>query len=164
MPLDTTDRRILTELQADAGLSIADVAQRVGLSMSPCWRRIKRLRQDGVILGQVTLVDAKSVGLNVTVYASVTLTRHSEENVSDFDAFVRREPSVTECHTVTGDRDYMLRILVPDIESYERFMSTKLLRLPYIGSVNSRFALRQVKYSTALPLDISLAGDDRTAE
>lgn len=159
MPIDATDRRILAELQADAGLSTAEVAQRVGLSMSPCWRRIKRLREEGVILGQVTLVDAKSVGLTVTVYASVTLTRHSEENVSDFDAFVQREPAVTECLAVTGDRDFMLRILVPDIESYERFMSTKLLRLPYIGSVNSRFALRQVKYSTAIPL----GGDDRKA-
>lgn len=152
MPIDATDRRILAELQADAGLSIAEVAERVGLSMSPCWRRIKRLREEGVIQGQVTLIDPKAVGLDVTVYASVTLTRHSEEIVSAFDEFVRREPAVTECHAVTGDRDYMLRILVPDIESYERFMSTKLLRLPFIGSVNSRFALRQVKYSTALPL------------
>lgn len=150
--IDEKDREILTLLQADASLSTQEVADRVGLSLSPCWRRIKRLKEDGVLAGTVTLVDPKAVGLTVGVFASVTLTRHSEENVAAFERFVNTAPEVLECHAVTGDRDYLLRIVVPDIEAYERFMSTRLMRLPFIGAVSSRFSLRRVKYSTALPV------------
>lgn len=155
--LDPTDRRILTLMQDDATLSTAEIAARVGLSLSPCWRRIKRLREAGAIAGQVAIVDPKAVGLTVTVFASVTLTAHSKENVEAFDAFIRAAPEVTECNAVTGDRDYMLKIVVADIEAYERFVSQNLLPLGFIGAINSRFALRRVKYSTALPLDTEAA-------
>ncbi len=150
--IDEKDRQILDLLQADAGLSTQEVADRVGLSLSPCWRRIKRLREDGVLVGAVNLVDPKSVGLTLGVFASVTLSRHSEENVADFERFVASAPEVLECYAVTGDRDYLLRIVVQDIEAYERLISTRLLRLPYIAAVSSRFSLRRVKYTTALPL------------
>jgi len=105
-----------------------------------------------VLTGAVHLVDPKAVGLTVGVFASVTLTRHSEENVAAFERFVTTAPEVQECYAVTGDRDYLLRIVVPDIEAYERFVSTRLLRLPFISAVSSRFSIRRVKYSTALPL------------
>ena len=150
--IDETDRQILGILQEDADLSTQDVADRVGLSLSPCWRRIKRLKEEGVLIGAVNLVDPKAVGLTVGVFASVTLTRHSEENVAAFERFVSTAPEVLECYAVTGDRDYLLRIVVQDIEAYERFVSTRLLRLPFISAVSSRFSIRRVKYSTALPL------------
>jgi len=150
--LDSVDRRLLMEMQTDASRPIAEVAARIGLSPSPCWRRLKRLREAGVITAQVALIDPKAVGLGVTVYASVTLRAHSEANVAAFDRFVGEAPEVTECLAVTGDRDYILRIAVPDIEAYERFLSGRLLHLPFIAAVNSRFALRRVKYTTALPL------------
>jgi len=152
MEIDGKDRQILGLLQADATLSTQEIAARVGLSLSPCWRRIKRLKDAGVITAEVSLVDPKAVGLTVSVFASVTLTRHTEENVQDFERFVDTSPEVLECHAVTGDRDYLLRIVVPDIEAYERFLSNQLLRLPFMGAVNSRFSLRRVKYATALPL------------
>jgi len=150
--IDEKDREILVLLQEDADLSTQQIADKVGLSLSPCWRRIKRLKEEGVLTGAVNLVDPKAVGLTVGVFASVTLTQHSEENVSAFEKFVASSPEVLECHAVTGDRDYLLRIVVPDIEAYERFVSTRLLRLPFISAVSSRFSIRRVKYSTALPL------------
>ncbi len=154
--IDDQDRRILAELQADSSLSIAEISHRVGLSPSPCWRRIKRLREEGVIRGQVALLDPKAVGLNVTVYATVALANHAEANVAAFDRFVQDAPEVSECLAVTGERDYILRIVVPSIEAYEQFLSMRLLHMPFIGSVNSRFALRSVKHSTALPLDLAV--------
>ncbi|MCG8690042.1 MAG: Lrp/AsnC family transcriptional regulator [Minwuiales bacterium] len=150
--LDEMDGKILRLLQADAGLSTADIAAKVGLSTSPCWRRIKRLRDAGVIEGQVTLVDPSSVGLKVTVFASVTLSGQHSESVAAFEAAVRAAPEILDCHAVTGDRDYMLRIVVPDIEAYDRFLTKTLLHLPEVGSINSRFALHRVKFTTALPL------------
>ena len=150
--LDQTDRKILALLQEDASLPTAEIAKRVNLSLSPCWRRIKRLKDEGAIEREVMLVDQRKVGLKLTVFASVTLTQHSEENVTAFERLVSDSPEVTECHAVTGDRDYILRIVVPDIEDFERFLSQTLLHLPYITAVNSRFSLRRVKYSTALPL------------
>jgi Lrp/AsnC family transcriptional regulator len=150
--LDEMDRRILSLLQADASLSTAELADRVGLSPSPCWRRVKRLREAGVIQREVSLLDPRAVGLGVTVLASVTLARHSEDSVRQFEAAILDAPEVMECHAVTGERDYMLRIAVADIEAYDRFLNSKLLNLSAVSSVNSRFALRRVKYSTALPL------------
>lgn len=150
--LDALDRKILSLLQADAGLSTAELAERVGLSPSPCWRRVKRLRENGVIEREVTLLDPQAVGLGITVLASVTLSQHSEDSVRQFEQAIHNAPEVMECHAVTGDRDYMLRIAVSDIEAYDRFLSSKLLNLSAVSSVNSRFALRRVKYSTALPL------------
>lgn len=150
--LDAKDREILGVLQRDATLSVQDVADRVGLSLSPCWRRIKRLREAGVIAATVALVDPAKVGLKMTVFASVTLTSHADETVKAFDRALEAWPEVMEVHKVTGDRDYLLRILVPDIEAYEDFLSRKLLPHPAIAGVSSRFSLKRLKAKTVLPL------------
>lgn len=150
--VDETDRRILRLLQGDAGLSVQAVADAVGLSLSPCWRRIKRLREDGVLTGQVSLVDPKAVGLTLTALANVSLNDHHDETVAAFERAVAGWAEVLECHAVTGDRDYFLRIVVPDMEAYEAFLSRKLLKEPCIASVTSRFSLRRVKSTTALPV------------
>lgn len=158
--IEETDRHILEILQADASIPLATLAERVGLSLSPCWRRVKRLREEGVIVGQVTLLDPKAVGLTVTVMATVTLESHAEENVTAFEDAVRTAPEVMECYAVTGERDYLLRIVVTDIEAYEQFLTARLLHLPMVRSVNSRFALRKVKYSTVLPLELASTVSD----
>ncbi len=150
--LDEMDRRILSLLQKDASLSTAEISQAVGLSASPCWRRVRRLKETGVVRAAVTLLDPEKVGLSVMVMASVNLTRHSEANVAAFEEAVRNAPEVMDCFAVTGDRDYMLRIVVSSIEAYDRFLSTKLLSLEAVQSVNSRFSLRSVKSSTVLPI------------
>lgn len=150
--LDELDRKILRLVQEDSSRSLADIAKAVNLSTSPCWRRLKRLRDEGVIRGEVALLDAGKLGLSITVFATITLNHHSKENVAALERLVNEAPEVMECHAVTGDRDYLLRIVVADIEAYDRFMATRLLDQPAIASVNSRFALHQVKYQTALPL------------
>jgi DNA-binding Lrp family transcriptional regulator len=150
--LDDTDRKILRLLQRDCSLRLAEIAREVGLSPSPCWRRIRSMKEAGVIQGEVALVDPRALGLRLTVHASVTLTHHGEETVEAFERAVQTMPEVMECVAVTGDRDYMLRIAVEDVESYDRFLTQRLLHLPMVGGVNSRFALRRVKYSTALPV------------
>jgi len=150
--IDEADRRILRLLQQDAGLAVQSVADAVGLSLSPCWRRIKRLKEAGAITGQVTLVDPKAVGLALTALANVSLSDHQDATVAAFEQAVESWPEVLEVHAVTGDRDYFLRIAVPDMEAYERFLSAKLLKEPCVASVTSRFSLRRVKYTTALPV------------
>lgn len=152
LKLDDTDRRILQLLQADASLATAEIAERVGLSVSPCWRRIRRLREAGAIIGSVTLLDPKALGLAVSAFAAVRLTRHTEENVAAFERFVADAPEVLECHAMSGEQDYMLRIVVTDIDAYQAFLSGRLLHLPFIASVNSSFVLKEVKRTTALPL------------
>ena len=150
--MDTIDTKILHVLQEDAALPVAAVADAVGLSVTPCWRRIRKLEEAGVILRRVTLLDRKAAGISVVVFASVSLVRHTEETVAEFDAFVSRRPEILEAHAVSGDRDYQLKIAVRDIEEYEGFLNRNLLALSCIASVNSRFMLREIKYTTALPL------------
>ncbi len=150
--MDETDTKILDVLQADASLPVAAVAEAVGLSVTPCWRRIRKLEEAGVIQRRVTLLDRKAAGIAVMVFASVSLARHTEEAVAEFDSFVSRQPEILEAHAVSGDRDYQLKIAVRDIEEYEGFLNRELLSLSCIASVNSRFMLREIKYTTALPL------------
>lgn len=152
LSIDETDRRILRLLQQDASLSVQQVADGVGLSLSPCWRRIKRLKEVGAVAAQVTLVDPKAVGIALTALANVSLGDHHDATVAAFERAVESWPEVLEVHAVTGDRDYFLRIAVPDMEAYERFLSAKLLKEPSVASVTSRFSLRRVKYTTALPV------------
>ena len=146
------DVKILGVLQDDAALSVSAVADAVGLSVTPCWRRIRKLEETGVIRRRVTLLDRKAAGIGVIVFASISLVRHTEATVAEFDAFVSRRPEILEAHAVSGDRDYQLKIAVRDIEEYEGFLNRDLLALSCIASVNSRFMLREIKYTTALPL------------
>ena len=151
--LDDIDRRILGILQEDASLSSAQVAEKVGLSSSPCWRRIQRLEKAGVIRKRVALLDPAALGLGIVVFASVRLTAHGRPALREFAAAVERYPVVLECYTVSGGQDYLLRVATRDIHAYEVFLREHLLQLPSVGEVHSRIAITQVKYTTAMPIE-----------
>lgn len=150
--LDRIDRNILALLQQDGRLPNSDLSQRVGLSPSPCLRRVKALEETGVIRNYVALVDPAAVDLSVSVFVSVTLERQVEERLDAFEAAVVRWPEVLECYLMTGEADYLLRVVVPDLAAYERFLKDHLTRVPGVASIKSSFALKQVRYNTALPL------------
>ena len=150
--LDAYDQRILALLQEDAGLSTAELAERIGLSQSPCWRRIQRLKEEGVIRKQVTLLDRKRIGLHTQVFAQVKLNAHGRYNLTEFAEAMREFPEVLECHVLMGAVDFMLRIVTRDIEAYERFFFEKLSLVPGIQEVNSIVALSEIKSTTSLPL------------
>ncbi len=151
--LDAIDRRILEHLQGNARISNVDLAARVGISASPCWRRVRDLEEGGVISNYVTLIDAASVGLTVSVFVSVSLERQVERELEVFQKAIRERPEVMECYLMTGEADFLLRVVVPDLMAYERFLMDHLTRVPGIASIRSSFALKQVKDRTALPLD-----------
>jgi Lrp/AsnC family leucine-responsive transcriptional regulator len=149
---DAIDRRILEALQEDGRATIQDLADKVGLTPSPCLRRVRALEADGVIKGYVAIIDQLAVGLPISVFASVKLERQREEELDRFAAAVARWPEVVECYLMTGHRDYLLRIVVQDLAAYEQFLKQKLSRLDGVGSIESSFALGQVKYTNRLPL------------
>jgi len=151
--LDEIDRRILARLQEDARISNADLARAVALSPSPCLRRVRALEERGVIRRFVALLDPVALGLGVSVFVQVRLERQVEQALERFEAALLGRPEVLECYLMTGDADYLLRIVVPDLPAYERFLVDHLTRVPGVASIRSSFALKQVKYSTALPLD-----------
>jgi Lrp/AsnC family leucine-responsive transcriptional regulator len=150
--LDAIDRRILRHLQQDARLSTADLAQKVGLSTTPVWRRVRALETSGVIKGYQALVDADAVGLRVSVFVHVSLEKQVESALEAFEAAIRRRPEVMECYLMTGDADYLLRVVVSDLRDYERFIMDHLTRIRGIASIKSSFALRPVKHGAELPL------------
>ena len=152
--LDAIDARILDILQHDAGLSVAEVADRVGLSASPCWRRIKRLEDQGLILKRVTLLDAAQLWLDFEVYAIVKLNLPSTENLERFEAAVAGWPEVVQCATITGREDYVLRIVTSDMHAFDKFLSEKLLALGIVSDCESHIVTRGVKNVTTLPLGI----------
>ena len=151
--IDEIDQRILAILQVDSGLSKAEVATRVGLSLSPCWRRIQRLEQLGVIRGRVALLAPEPLGLGVVVFASVKLASHGREALPRFESAIADSPEVLECYTVSGGVDFLLRIVTEDVHAYELFLRNHLTQLPAVAEVHSRIAITQVKYTTAVPLD-----------
>jgi Lrp/AsnC family leucine-responsive transcriptional regulator len=150
--LDATDWKILSLLQADARISNVELAGAVGLSPSPCLNRVRALEKAGYISRYVTLLDAFRVGLKVSVFIQVTLERQIEPALETFETAIRGRPEVMECYLMTGDADYLLRVVVPDIQVLEEFILKFLSRLPGVGNIKSSFALKQVKYQTALPL------------
>jgi Lrp/AsnC family leucine-responsive transcriptional regulator len=150
--LDATDRRIIAALQVEGRLTIQELAERCGLSPSPCLRRVRALEAAGIIKGYAAVIDQARVGLPVSVFASVKLERQREEALDRFEANVARWPEVVDCYLMTGQRDYLLRIVVRDIEAYERFLKDKLTRLDGVASIESSFALGQIKRSAALPI------------
>ncbi|MFB3134941.1 MAG: Lrp/AsnC family transcriptional regulator, partial [Rhodospirillales bacterium] len=137
----------------NARISNVDLAARVGISASPCWRRVRELEESGVISNYVTLIDAASVGLTVSVFVNVSLEKQVERELDVFQNAIRERPEVMECYLMTGEADFLLRVVVPDLMAYERFLMDHLTRVPGIASIKSSFALKQVKYRTALPLD-----------
>ena len=150
---DIIDVRILNVLQEDAQTSNAELAQHIGISPSPCWRRVKRLEKEGVIKRRVTLLDPAIVGLPVSVFVRVSLERQIESALETFENAVLSRSEVMECYLMTGDSDYLLRVVVADLVAYERFIIDHLTRINGVASINSSFALKQVKYRTALPLE-----------
>lgn len=150
--LDIWERRILALLQEDASLSTATIAEAVGLSASPCWRRIDRLERDGIIKRRVALVDRAKVGLKAQIFAQVKLNAHGRANLDQFTAAIRELPEVMECHVLMGSVDFMLRIVAADIESYERLFFEKLSNLPGVQEINSTVALSEIKSTTSLPI------------
>ena len=151
--LDRVDRRILDELQAHARISNQDLAKRVGLSSAQCWRRLRRLEEEGFIASYATLLNPSAIGLPILAYAQVTLENHHPESVRQFDQLVAHRPEVLECHSMSGSNDYLLRIVAGSIEAYEHFLSTHVLQTKAVRSVNTSFVLRTKKYTTRLPLD-----------
>lgn len=152
--MDAVDVRILDLLQRDASLSIADIAEKIGLSSSPAWRRIERLKRAGVITRQVTLLDQEKIGLAFEVFASVKLQLPSRENLDRFESAVADWPEVVECATVTGAIDYMLRIITRDMHAYDDFLRDKMLALGLVSDVQSRIVMRVPKRTTAVPLEL----------
>jgi Lrp/AsnC family leucine-responsive transcriptional regulator len=153
--LDEIDRRIIAALQADGRVTVQELADKVGLSPSPCARRVRLLEQAKIIEGYVAVVDQAKVGLPVSVFASIKLERQREDELDRFAKAVARWPEVADCYLTTGQRDYLLRIVVSDLESYERFLLDKLTRLDGVSSIESSFALGQVKRSKILPIHVS---------
>jgi Lrp/AsnC family transcriptional regulator, leucine-responsive regulatory protein len=154
--LDSTDWKILSQLQDNARIANVDLAKAVFLSPSPCLQRVKRLEESGLIRRYVTLLDPHRLGLTVSVFIQVTLERQVEQSLEIFERSIRDRPEVMECYLMTGDADYLLRVVMPDLPAFERFMLDHLTKIPGIASIKSSFALKQVKYQTALPLSKEL--------
>ncbi len=152
MPLDGFDRKILDIVQHDASLSAADIGERVGLSQSPCWRRLNRLEQEGYIAGKVALLDRRRLGLDVLVFATVKLTAHGRRSLPAFAEAIGTYPEVQECYTLTGEMDFLLRIVTEDVQAYERFFFDHLSQLPGVGEVHSSIVMSEIKRTTAYPL------------
>jgi Lrp/AsnC family transcriptional regulator len=149
--MDAIDRKILAVLQEDASLSVAEIGSRVGLSSTPCWKRIQRLEADGVILKRVALVDPGKIGLGITVFVSIETGDHSQEWLNRFAEVVGAMPEVMEFYRMAGDVDYMLRVVVADIAGYDAFYK-KLIGTVPLKNVTSRFAMEKIKSTTALPI------------
>jgi len=149
--IDAIDRKILRVLQENASLSVADIGERVGLSSTPCWKRIQRMEQDGVIIGKVALVDQVKIGLGVTVFVSVESSDHSQQWLTTFASAVSAMPEVLELYRMAGDVDYMLRVVVADMQSYDEFYR-RLIASVALKNVTSRFAMEKIKSVTSLPV------------
>ena len=149
--MDAIDRKILAVLQDNAALSVAEIGSRVGLSSTPCWKRIQRLESEGVIQKRVALVDQDRIGLGVTIFVSIETGDHSQEWLGRFAQVVGAMPEVMEFYRMAGDVDYMLRVVVPDIAGYDTFYKKLIAAVP-LKNVTSRFAMEKIKSTTALPI------------
>jgi DNA-binding Lrp family transcriptional regulator len=152
--LDAVDAKILDLIQHDAGLSVAEIAERVGLSSSPCWRRIKRLEDAGVIQRRVTILDRERLGLTFEVFCTVKLSLPTKENLEAFEQAITTMPEVVQCATVTGAADYELRVVTRDMHAFDDFLRERLLSLGLVSNIESRIVIRSVKHTTAAPLGL----------
>ena len=149
--MDAIDRKILAVVQQDASLSVAEIGQRVGLSSTPCWKRLQRLEADGVIMRKVALIDPEKLGLGITVFVSIETGDHSQDWLKRFAETVGAMPEVMEFYRMAGDVDYMLGVVVPDIAGYDTFYKKLIATVP-LKNVTSRFAMERIKSTTALPI------------
>jgi DNA-binding Lrp family transcriptional regulator len=152
MNLDPMDRRILDQLQMDATLSNAELAERVGSSAASCWRRIKALEAAGVLGPTVRLLNAQAIDRKVNVLCNIRVRNHARDVRAAFEDFVRQRREIMECYSMSGDWDYLLRVVATDVEDYERFLMRVLLDHPSVGGASSHFVLSLTKYTTALPI------------
>lgn len=150
--LDQIDLQILRILQAEPDINIADIGDKVGLSHTPCWRRIKKMEESGVIAGKVCLVDPEKTGFDVSIFVFVRLATHSSETLTEFEHATLSIPEIMQCYTMSGEFDYLLRVVVPSVRDYEKAVKGKLLKLPHVGIMNSHFALNEIKNTTSLPI------------
>lgn len=150
--MDDIDLKIIAAVQGDGKITVHALAERVGLSPSPCARRVRLLEEAGIIKGYTAVIDQKKVGLPINAFASIKLERQREEDLDRFAQAVTRWPEVVDCYLMTGQRDYLMRIVARDLEAYERFLKDKLTRLDNVASIETSFALGQVKRSEILPL------------
>ncbi len=150
--IDAMDVKILAELQMNGRISNHDLADKVGLSPSPCWRRVRRLEEDGIIQRYTALLQPDAVGLHITAYAHVMLENHHGETVEAFDQAIEAAAPVLECCSTSGEYDYLLKVTAPSMSAYENFLSTVLLQIPAVRSVSTSFVLKQKKNTTTLPL------------
>ncbi|WP_316859853.1 Lrp/AsnC family transcriptional regulator [uncultured Cohaesibacter sp.] len=150
--MDRLDRRILQILQEDATMPVAEIGRRVGLSTTPCWRRIQKMEEEGVITGRVVLLDPNKVNAKVTAFVAVTTNEHSSDWLKRFADVIREFPEVVEFYRMAGQVDYLLRVAVPDIDAYDNFYKRLISRIE-VGDISTTFAMEQIKYTTALPLN-----------
>lgn len=150
--LDDFEWKILGILQRDSSKPTTEIAEEIGLSQAPCWRRIQRLKEGGYIKRQVALLDRRKLGLNAQIFAQVKLSAHGRSNLAEFSAAIHDFPEVLDCYVLMGSVDFLLRIVTADIEAYERFFFTKLSQLPGVQEVNSMVALSEIKSTTELAL------------
>ena len=154
MKLSRADRRLLNALQRDATRNQTELADIAGMSRTSCWRRIRDFEKSGLIQRQVALLDPKLAGFNIQVVLAVAMTEHTDENRQDFESHVAMLPEVTECFSVAGERDYVLHVVVRDMETYTELLNSQILKHPAVRSASSTFVLRTVKYTTMLELGI----------
>lgn len=152
--LDQIDRRLLAILQQDATVPIAELAERVGLSQTPCWKRVKRLQDAGVITARVALIDRDALDLSLTVFVAVKTGRHDEAWLETFANGAKALPEVVEFYRMSGDVDYLLKVVTTDIDGYDRFYKKLIATASHLTGVSSAFSMEQIKYSTALPLEL----------
>ena len=160
--IDRLDRKILSILQEDATIPVAEIGKRVGLSTTPCWRRIQKLEEDGVIQRRVAVLDPKKINAKVCCFVAITTNQHSEEWLKRFAEVIRDLPEVVEFYRMSGQVDYLLRVVVPDIEAYDAFYKKLISRID-IADVSSSFAMEQIKYTTALPLQFVILDKEKAA-
>jgi len=156
MKLDQIDHKILIHLQENARITNAELAEKVGLSPTPCLRRLRRLENDGVIRGYHTEVNREALGVNVTVIILVKLEREDDKTLRDFEAAIKKRPEVMECYLVTGKFDYFVRVVIPTLAAYETFLSETILRMPNVETVESSFTLREVERKVVIPIPESV--------
>lgn len=152
MTIDTMDLKLLRALQHEPTLSAADLGERIGLTHTPCWRRLKRLEAEGVIRGRHVVLDAEALGLPITAFCFIRLRQHDKATMEAFERAAREHPNIVQCYTMSGDQDYVLRIVVGSVKAFERLIKDDLLSLPSVGQMNSSFALSEIKNTTELPI------------
>jgi Lrp/AsnC family transcriptional regulator len=150
--IDAFDRKIIRIIQAEPDIPIQALAERVGLSHTPCWRRLKKLEERGVVKGRAVLLDADALGLPIAVFAHIRMKAHDEGTLEAFEEVARSRPEIVECFSMSGEADFLLRIVMPSVAEYETFLKKVLVHMPGVGAVNSSFALKCVKFTTMLPV------------